>query len=68
MKFKEFKNWCNNRATDGCWSLAQAKYCIDLIELIQAYPFWKREKVWKKYEEKFEKIYNLTVLKGDSNE
>lgn len=52
MTFKEFVNWCNHRASDGCWSIATAKFCINIINEILKERFWKREKVWKeKYEE-----------------
>lgn len=52
MKFKEFVKWCNYRAADGCWSIATAKFCIDIINTIREQPFWKREKFWKsEYEE-----------------
>lgn len=48
MKYKEFKKWCNERAQDGCWSVPTAAFCCGLMELINTYPFWKREKVWNK--------------------
>ena len=60
MTYKEFKQWCNIRATEGTWSLKQAKYCIDLINLISAYPFWKREKIWK---QDWEYITYLQIIK-----
>ena len=46
MTFKQFKAWCNDRAADGCWSMATAIYCIDVIRKIQKQPFWKRNKEW----------------------
>ena len=53
MTYKEFKKWCNDRASDGCWDMLTAMTCIDLIEEIKKVPFWKREKVWKnQYEAK----------------
>ena len=51
MKFKEFRNWCNERACDGCWSMRTAMICINVIETIQKAHFWKREKIWKKEHE-----------------
>lgn len=30
MKFKEFVNWCNERACDGCWGMLEAIACINL--------------------------------------
>lgn len=47
MKFKEFTNWCNERACDGCWGMLEAMTCISLIKEIRKAPFWKREKIWK---------------------
>lgn len=51
MKYKEFIRWCNERAADGCWSMATAIYCIDITEKINKLPFWKREKEWQKISE-----------------
>lgn len=50
MTFKQFKQWCNERACDGCWGMNDAMFCIELIETMQKIPFWKRIKVWKKIE------------------
>lgn len=47
MKYKEFKAWCNERASDGCWGMITAMTCIDLICKMQKIPFWKREKEWQ---------------------
>ena len=47
MKFKEFVNWCNERACDGCWGMLEAMTCIALMNEIIKTPFWKREKFWK---------------------
>ena len=51
MRYKEFIGWCNERAADGCWSMATAIYCIDIITKINKLPFWKREKEWQKISE-----------------
>ena len=52
MKYKEFVDWCNQRACDGCLSMNIDIYCIGVCETINNLPFWKRNKVWKeKYEE-----------------
>lgn len=53
MKYKEFSDWCNQRACDGCWSMKTAIYCIGVCETINAEHFWKREKLWKKEYESF---------------
>ena len=47
MKYKEFKKWCNERACDGCWSLKQAQFCIDVMKYIDCHWLWQRERVWK---------------------
>ena len=48
MKFKEFVNWCNDRACDGCWSMNTALFCIGTIDRARKKPFWKREKEWQR--------------------
>ena len=60
MKFKEFTNWCNERARDGCWGMPEAIACIKLINEIMKIQFWKREKIWKEnYEQQvLEEIIN----------
>lgn len=52
MTFKQFKQWCNERACDGCWGMITAMACIDLIQRLNKIPFWKREKEWKNNYEK----------------
>lgn len=47
MKFKEFVNWCNDRACDGCWGIMTAIYCLSIVDDIRKLPFWKREKAWE---------------------
>lgn len=46
MKFKEFSKWCNERACDGCWGMAEAIVCCETAQAIYKLPFWKREKAW----------------------
>lgn len=50
MTFKEFVNWCNCRAADGCWGLNEAMICVTLVCELKKQPFWKRTKEWKKME------------------
>ena len=50
MTYKQFKQWCNERACDGCWGMQVALLCIDVMKEINRLPFWKREKVWKQIE------------------
>lgn len=52
MTFKQFVSWCNQRASDGCWSMITAMACIDLIEKIRNIRFYKREKYWRENYEK----------------
>ena len=66
MKFKEFSNWCNDRACDGCWGLNEAIICCNLAEDIYKLPFWKREKKWKEVEDEIvTNIINPTNKKID---
>lgn len=51
MTFKEFCDWCNARACDGCWGALTAMTCIDLMSRIRHTPFWKRKKSWKEIEQ-----------------
>lgn len=48
MTFKEFKAWCNRRASDGCWGMMTAMICCDVVKDVLKEPFWRREKVWQK--------------------
>lgn len=50
MKYKEFNNWCNERACDGCWGLKEAITCIDICRLFSNIPKWKREKAWQHFQ------------------
>ena len=47
MTFKQFVQWCNERACDGCWGMLEAMQCIEVMRDVRQYPFWKREKMWK---------------------
>ena len=47
MTFKEFVEWCNQRACDGCWGMITALQCIEVMRDVKRQPFWKREKYWK---------------------
>jgi hypothetical protein len=50
MSFAEFKDWCNQRAADGCWSLNTAVFCLDLMRHIQKMRPWNKERAWKRFE------------------
>lgn len=47
MTYKEFSDWCNKRACDGCWGMNAAAFCIDILDKLQKQPFWKRERKWQ---------------------
>lgn len=47
MKFKEFSEWCNQRAADGCWGYAEALACSRCLDEVYKKPWWKREKIWQ---------------------
>jgi hypothetical protein len=51
MTYKEFLNWCNERASDGCWGLIEAQVCISVVDIMQSTPFWRRGKKWNEYEQ-----------------
>lgn len=53
MKFKEFSKWCNERACDGCWGMAEAITCMDAGRKVYEQPFWKRERYWHDNYEEF---------------
>lgn len=59
MKYKEFVQWCNQRACDGCWGMEEAIVCIEVMGDIRKEPFWRREKVWRK---KFEVFIVDTIV------
>lgn len=48
MSYKTFKEWCNLRACDGCWSMFTAIQCIEILQHFKKLPFWKRKKEWQK--------------------
>ena len=52
MTFKNFSDWCNLRAADGCWDMTSALACTEILNKVRQKPFWKREKVWKQLYEK----------------
>lgn len=53
MTYKEFSCWCNQRASDGCWGMNTAMFCIDIIGQIKKQPFWKRERKWQELNAKY---------------
>ena len=61
MKYKEFIDWCNHRACDGCWGSYEAIFCSDIIGQIQRTPFWKRERKWQELNNKFSIENNIII-------
>ena len=47
MRYKNFKDWCNERACDGYWCMFTAINCIEIMKTIDKIPFWRREKHWR---------------------
>ena len=68
MTYKEFCNWCNERACDGRWGIALAASCSECISDVNHKLWFKREKYFQQeYGESVEqvltnwkKIYNKT--------
>ena len=61
MKFKEFTKWCNRRACDGCWGMAEAICCCETVKAVYKFPFWKREKIWREiYRDNIMPVVNAT--------
>lgn len=48
MTFKEFMEWCNNRACDGVWNLREVMEVVDVISDVRKKLPWRQEKYWKK--------------------
>lgn len=55
MTYKEFNEWCNRRACDGCWSANTAIYCMAICRRINALPFWERKRAWDEVKDFIEK-------------
>lgn len=61
MTYKEFRDWCNRRACDGCWGIRGALIClvvIDEVESVHSWLPWKKKKLkekrWQEVEAKYE--------------
>ena len=44
MTFKQFNQWCNERACDGCWGMNDAIFCIELMDTMKKFRFGKETK------------------------
>lgn len=62
MTFKEFSKWCNERACDGCWGIAEAMICMDVGTEIHRRPWFLRERAWQNHasREMVERIVQAT--------
>lgn len=61
MTYKEFRDWCNRRACDGCWGIREALICMTAVrevEDVHSWLPWKekklKEKKWQEVEAKYE--------------
>lgn len=53
LSYKEFNNWCNQRAADGKWGYNEAIICLDIVRQIDEIPiyrFIKRNRLWTELE------------------
>lgn len=59
VSYKEFKEWCNERACDGRWSFQDAivsSQIIDRVERIKIRGIFKRKQTMEAREKEFRKI------------
>lgn len=61
MTYKEFRDWCNRRAADGCWGIGEVSICmaaIHEVESVHSWLPWKekklKEKKWQEVEVRYE--------------
>ena len=60
MKFKEFSEWCNDRACDGAWCMQDAYACICILNEVMHSSNKKKEQ-----EKKFQEIaIKYDIIKG----
>lgn len=57
MKYRDFEKWCNDRITDGYWDYEAAMFCVNLIDTLRNYNFFKRNKIWKTHYERYVSRY-----------
>ena len=36
MNYKEFRDWCNRRACDGCWGIGEISICMSAINEVES--------------------------------
>lgn len=67
MTYKEFKDYCCQRACDGNWSLIESVNCINIIEEVDAIKikmlgFTMKKKTDKAREEKWNKLKDKLIF------
>ena len=61
ITYKEFKNWCNERAQDGQWGCLTAMTSITILDQMKQVGFWKKRRVWREnYQEQATSIVETT--------
>ena len=63
LSFKEFQDWCNQRACDGRWGFAEAVVCCDIMKQVNSVPkyrFKKRKQMWEELEPTANEILTKT--------
>ena len=61
MTYREFRDWCNRRAADGCWGIGEISICVSAmaeVEAVRCLMPWKKDKMkekkWQEVEAKYE--------------
>lgn len=61
MKFKDFMEWCNDRASDGMWGPATVVICTSVIREVLGVPFWRREKKWRELDRQLNVVEGIVI-------
>lgn len=64
MSYQEFRDYCNDRACDGQWSMLEAMACLDIIKKIDSIKvkgFFNKKKTLKAREQAW-KNYNFKTI------
>lgn len=62
MKYKEFVDWCNDRACDGYWSMMDAAACIDIMHHVESFTIMKREEQFQKLAEEIHLVEGINEI------
>lgn len=77
MKYTEFKEWCNERACDGCWGSRNiAISFINIIDTINStsrskFPLFRKkykEKIWQGFNSEFHIDELIAKLNSEIND